>query len=319
MTTGTLTELDGRPALRFVRQLPHAVDRVWRAVSDPAELTSWFVATVAWTPAEGESFDVMGIPLQITTVDPPHLLAWSWGDERYRFELTERPGDTPGCTLVFVHAFNPDLGPAAQHAAGWEGYLDRLDVHLDGGELSELDAHDQIAERHEQYAAAFGEDPAPGRAGIAGMSFRDLTLDGLVLRLERRYHHPIERVWRAITDPDELTQWFPSGEPLVVTTRTEPTLLAGTWFGEPVRIELHPDPVGCRLVFTHEIGERAVAARTAAGWDRCFARFDAALAGHPMSERDALVAWPDVHERYATTFEVDPELGRAAFAAHPLT
>ena len=53
-----------------------------------------------------------------------------------------------------------------------------------------------------------------------------------------------------------------------------------------------------------------------AGWDRCFARFEALLAGGPMSEADSLKTWPEAHERYAREFGVDPALGREAFAGH---
>jgi hypothetical protein len=30
-------------------------------------------------------------------------------------------------------------------------------------------------------------------------------------------------------------------------------------------------------------------------------------------------AWPDVHERYASAWGIDPEIGRRAYAAHPAT
>jgi uncharacterized protein YndB with AHSA1/START domain len=36
------------------------------------------------------------------------------------------------------------------------------------------------------------------------------TIDGRpALRFERRYAHPVERVWRAVTEPGELAAWFP--------------------------------------------------------------------------------------------------------------
>ena len=145
----------------------------------------------------------------------------------------------------------------------------------------------------------------------------DVTLeDGPTLRFERRYPHSIDRVWRAITDPDELRHWFPPGEELDVTESDPPRLLAGTWFGEQLRFELTPDGDGCVLVFTHVFSGRERAARDAAGWDRCFARFEALLGGSPLSEADSLAAWPAVHEGYAERFGVDPELGRKAFADH---
>jgi len=323
MIDGTLETIDGRPALRFERRLAHPVQRVWRAVTEPDELAQWFVAPVAWTPALGETFEGEGQTGEITALDPPRLLAWSWGDERYAFELTEH-GD--GCLLVFTHVFDARYGPAAQHAAGWETYLDRLDAHLAGGALSEEDAHGRVGELHERYAARFGQDPGPGRRMIASMAFRDLTLDDddddagrPRLRLERRLRHPVERVWRAMGDPDELGNWFPAGAPMEVVERVAPRLLVATWFGDALRFELRPDGAGCVLVFTHAFGDRDTAARTAAGWDRCVARLEALLAEQPMSEADSLELWPVVHERYAERFGVDPEIGRRAYAAHPQT
>jgi hypothetical protein len=53
--------------------------------------------------------------------------------------------------------------------------------------------------------------------------------DRPTLRFERRYDHGVERVWRAITDPDELRHWFPPGEELEVTGSEPPRLLAGSW------------------------------------------------------------------------------------------
>ena len=55
------------------------------------------------------------------------------------------------------------------------------------------------------------------------------TLDNIddrpTLRFERHYDHDVERVWRAITDPDELRHWFPPGEELEVTESEAPRLL----------------------------------------------------------------------------------------------
>jgi hypothetical protein len=144
----------------------------------------------------------------------------------------------------------------------------------------------------------------------------DDRLDAATIRLERRYQHSPERVWKAITDPDELQHWFPPNEPLQVTESDPPRLLCGTWYGDALRFELRPDGDGCVLLFSHTFAERAKAARDAAGWDRCFARFDALLAGAPISETDSLAAWPETHERYAERFGVDPTLGRETYAEY---
>jgi uncharacterized protein YndB with AHSA1/START domain len=164
MMTGSEQIVDGRPALRFERRLHHSIERVWRAVTEPAELSRWFVSEVPWTPEPGEVFEAEGETGRITALEPPRLLAWTWGVERYSFELT---ADGDGCVLVFTHVFNPELGPSWQHAAGWETYFSRLDAHLAGGHLSELEAHEGVDELIAQYREAFGPDASrtsPGRS-----------------------------------------------------------------------------------------------------------------------------------------------------------
>jgi uncharacterized protein YndB with AHSA1/START domain len=163
MMDGTLETIDGRPALRFERRLAHSVERVWRAVSEPAELERWFPAAAEWTPAAGETFEAGGTTGEVTDVDAPHRLAWTFAGERYSFELAAHGS---GCLLVFTHVFD-DVTRAAQTATGWEAYFSRLEPHLAGGFLSEAEAHEPWEEVHERYAERFGVDPTPGRRFIA--------------------------------------------------------------------------------------------------------------------------------------------------------
>jgi uncharacterized protein YndB with AHSA1/START domain len=156
---GTLETIDGRPALRFERHLPYPIERVWRAVSDPAELEAWFPAAADWTPAAGESFAAGGAAGEVVEVEPPQRLAWTFNGERYSFELAATDG---GCRLVFIHVF-ADRARAAQTAAGWDAYLSRLEPHLAGDPVSEAEAHEGWDGIHERYAERFGVDPAPGR------------------------------------------------------------------------------------------------------------------------------------------------------------
>ena len=161
MTT-TRHTVDGRPALRLERRLGHPVERVWRAVTEPAELARWFVSEVPWTPRLGETFEAYGQSGRITALEPPHRIAWTWGPESYGFELS---ADGDGCRLVFTHVFDPAHGPDWQHAAGWEAYFDRLDAHLAGGFLSEEDAHAGMEERLARHRQAFEAAAGAGDDG----------------------------------------------------------------------------------------------------------------------------------------------------------
>jgi uncharacterized protein YndB with AHSA1/START domain len=154
-----LETIDDRPALRFERHLGYPVERVWRAVTVPAELERWFPAAADWKPDAGEVFQAAGQHGEITELDPPHLISWAFAGNQYRIELHARDG---GCLLVFTYVFD-DRPAAAQWAAGWDTYLNRLEPHLAGGFLSEEDAHEGFLERNDHYAERFGLDPEIGR------------------------------------------------------------------------------------------------------------------------------------------------------------
>jgi uncharacterized protein YndB with AHSA1/START domain len=152
---GSLETVGGRPALRFERRLDHSVERVWRAITEPDELRQWYPGVPDWRLELGERFGSEGggeARGRITELEPPRVLAYDWAGDEFRFEL--RP-DGEACVLVFTHVF-ADRTLGAQHAAGWQIYLRRLDAHLMGGFLSEEEAHEAFPELHERYAQRFG-------------------------------------------------------------------------------------------------------------------------------------------------------------------
>lgn len=155
----TLHTVNGRPMLRFQRHVPYPVERVWQAVIVPAELERWFPAAADWKPEAGELFEAGGQTGEITELTAPHLIAWTFAGSQYRIELQ---ADADGCLLTFTYTFD-DRPAAAQWAAGWDTYLNRLEPHLAGGFLSEEAAHEGFVERNDHYAERFGLDPEIGR------------------------------------------------------------------------------------------------------------------------------------------------------------
>lgn len=135
--TGTLTTLPGAPtsrsSVRLERDLPDPPHQVWRALTDPEELKSWFPTEIAvdrWEVGarlsfvfpEHEEYNMTGTVLEC---DEPRLLAYTWGDETLRFALT--PTASGGTHLVLFDELAP--GIAARNAAGWQLCLDRLAGH----------------------------------------------------------------------------------------------------------------------------------------------------------------------------------------------
>ena len=60
-----------RRTLEFVRVYPHPIERVWRAITDPAELARWFIPTTKWELQEGGAyrFHDDGMSGAITAID----------------------------------------------------------------------------------------------------------------------------------------------------------------------------------------------------------------------------------------------------------
>jgi uncharacterized protein YndB with AHSA1/START domain len=131
---GTFETIDDRPALTFERRLAHPVERVWRAVTDPAELAHWFPSAVNGEVAPGGRliFDFpggdMSLEGEVVELEPPRRFAFTFGDDVLRIEL-EATGD--GCLLRFTCLFD-DPERASRDAAGWHVCLDRLQEHLGG-------------------------------------------------------------------------------------------------------------------------------------------------------------------------------------------
>jgi uncharacterized protein YndB with AHSA1/START domain len=159
---GRLTTIDGRPALRFERRLGHAPERVWRAVSEPDELSAWFVAPIDVDRMEpGATFEAMGQTGRVTDVRPGELLAWTWGTDDFTFEVR---ADGDGSVLTFTHVFD-DRDHAAHTAGGWDLHFVRLEALLDGREVPSVDSLSAMIEPdHEHYAEAFGIDLDVSRA-----------------------------------------------------------------------------------------------------------------------------------------------------------
>ncbi len=163
MHDGTLTERDGRLELRFVRELAHPVEKVWRAVTEPEGLSAWFPFDIEGERAAGAPLRFVfreeeGSEFSGTMVEfePPAVMELSWeGDEPLRIELAARGS---GCVLTLINRFD-EIGKAARDAAGWHTCLDELACHLSGVSPA-WTSEDRWREVHPGYVERFGPDAA---------------------------------------------------------------------------------------------------------------------------------------------------------------
>jgi uncharacterized protein YndB with AHSA1/START domain len=137
---GRKLDIDGAPALRFVRVIHHPAGAVWRALTEPAAIKRWLQAdaTIDAKPSGRFHLTLNGaaapMPSTITQWNPPHLLEYTWpealagGDSLVRFEITPLPA---GSILTFTHVLRAG-GDLADFGSGWHWHLDALDDALDG-------------------------------------------------------------------------------------------------------------------------------------------------------------------------------------------
>jgi len=158
--------------------------------------------------------------------------------------------------------------------------------------------------------------------------------DNWTIVLVKELRHSPDKVWSALTDPEQLREWAPFeadrsmdeegskvnlttvGAPSPHVTETEvtraeaPKLLEYKWGGGDVRWELEPLGEGTRLTLWASINHRFVS-MGAAGWHICLDVLDALLDGEPIGrfagpDTMQFSGWQRLNGEYAKEFGVKP-------------
>jgi uncharacterized protein YndB with AHSA1/START domain len=150
--------------LILVRELRHAPEEVWQALTDPAHLREWapFDADKnLGTAGATVTLTTVGAPTPqasettVTRADAPKLLEYNWGGQHIRWEL-EPHGS--GTRLTLWH--NIDRRYISMGAAGWHICFDVLDHLLSGSPIGRIVAGDALKfggwqRLHAEYAKQF--------------------------------------------------------------------------------------------------------------------------------------------------------------------
>jgi uncharacterized protein YndB with AHSA1/START domain len=156
--------------------------------------------------------------------------------------------------------------------------------------------------------------------------------DTWTLVLVRELRHPPTKVWQALTEPTQLSQWAPFdadrslatvgavklttiGAPKAIVSETRvtradaPKLLEYKWGDNDMRWQLEPLGDGTRLTLWHSIDRRYIA-MGAAGWHICIDVLDQLLTDEPLGRivgGEAMkFEWPRLNTEYAQQFGVEP-------------
>jgi uncharacterized protein YndB with AHSA1/START domain len=149
--------------------------------------------------------------------------------------------------------------------------------------------------------------------------------DTAVVRFVRRFDHPVDKVWAAITQPDELARWWgdvdvdlPEGgsfdvrwrntddegnriERHATITRLDPPRLLETDGDRHglLRWELEPDGDGTVLTFSSTLAlPDEFRAKVLAGWHWHLDALEGALEGR-SADLVEIPGWEDLHRGYA--------------------
>jgi uncharacterized protein YndB with AHSA1/START domain len=144
----------------------------------------------------------------------------------------------------------------------------------------------------------------------------------------RELAHPAGKVWRAVTEPDHLAEWFPTtidgdrsagsrlvfrfrdgeGDPFEGTMHAfePPTLMELDWGPDRIRIEIESTGSdACVLTLSDTFEEQGKVARDAAGWHVCLDTLGAWLDGRSRGRSAELDHWQDVAPGYRERFGPD--------------
>ncbi|HEY2708460.1 MAG TPA: SRPBCC domain-containing protein [Caulobacteraceae bacterium] len=234
--------------IQYERIFPHPIERVWRAITEPAEIAAWFEPISLEAHVGGAwSMEAGGWSGQITALDPPrrlrfdHALGAPTAEPGAYFQYELEPV-TGGTRLLFTHHLPGVAGGLARDpdgvAGGWHEIFDRLTEWLagapigaglpltdlartaeawaarkvDSGEFDSETARRHVLDlrRDEQSAALCRRYREREAAGVGSLADAGLGrfVNRRTLEFVRTFPHPIERVWRAITEAKELARWF---------------------------------------------------------------------------------------------------------------
>ena len=105
---GTLAQdKDDRWMLTFTRRLPHAPEKVWRAVTEPEHMAAWFPDKMVGERRAGAPLRFVaetgdGFEGEMVVFDPPSVMELLWGVDRLRIEV--KP-DGDGTVLTLTDSF----------------------------------------------------------------------------------------------------------------------------------------------------------------------------------------------------------------------
>jgi uncharacterized protein YndB with AHSA1/START domain len=171
-------------------ELDSDLERVWAALTEPAQIGSWFANGAAFEPRAGadgwlEWTEHGRFAIRVEAVEAPTRFSFRWARDpdtaiddgpSTLVEIELRPGRRGGTALHLRESGFRDPDSRTENVGGWFGMFELLSTHL---------------------------AREPWQAGI----HRTYT-----------FRSSPERMWRAFAEPDQFRVWFGGEEPVEIRT-----------------------------------------------------------------------------------------------------
>lgn len=188
--------------VRFERILNHDILTVWEAITHPDKLKIWFTDINIEAKVGGKITIRFRDETQtasygeVICIDPPHRFEFMWEGELAVWELSKMSENK--CKLNFTYS-KIDESYAVNVPSGFHTLLDRLASMLAGNTAT--------------YAFGTEENNPDIKAlqkrysDVIYKNYPELEkLEPIIV--EKTYNAPIEKVWKALTDKDQMKQWY---------------------------------------------------------------------------------------------------------------
>lgn len=177
-------------------------ERVWQAITEPEQIGQWFLPSALGAQMQRDRagkltvmLGPMGVDIAVLDmVEPPRrVISRSLPDNQLTTTYTLEAENDGTRVSIAMTGFETLPSAARQDriapsSRAWEMALENLKAYIEGEELPH---------------------PEGWIASLYG--YRRETAEKLAIERTIWIAAPVERVWRAISDPEQITQWFSPG------------------------------------------------------------------------------------------------------------
>ena len=199
---GTITKKSDGYQVVFDRTLQHSIEKVWNAITDPDQLKFWFTDIDMDFRVGGKinirfrDKDKTLSEGKIIAIDPPHRFSWTWEDELAEWVLKSVDSHSTQLTLTYSKL---SKAFAIKAPAGFHSLLDKLEERLAGSDSLHAFGTEEADPDQIKLKVQYADETFP---------LHPEAVETKPVVVEKLYKAPVARVWQALTDKDQMKQWY---------------------------------------------------------------------------------------------------------------